>query len=73
MAQPYGTAAAVSKDVAFFGDLSYVYLGERGAPRVQTSLDVYFTTDEIAMRALERIDVEMMAIDAMSSLRTAAA
>jgi len=73
VAQTYGTAAAAAKDVAFFGDLSYVYLGERGAPRVQTSLDVYFTSDEIAMRALERIDVEMMAIDAMSSLRTAAA
>ena len=70
---PYGTAAAAAKDIAFFGDLSYVYLGERGAPRVQTSLDVYFTTDEIAMRALERIDVEMMAVDAMSSLRTAGA
>ena len=73
VAQPYSAAAAAAKDIAFFGDLSYVYLGERGAPRVQTSLDVYFTTDEIAMRAIERIDVEMMAIDAMSSLRTAAA
>lgn len=70
--QPYGTAAAAAKDIAFFGDLSYIYLGERGAPRVQTSLDVYFTTDEIAMRALERIDVEVMAVDAMASLRTAA-
>lgn len=70
---PYGTGAAANKDLGFFGDLSYVYLGERGAPRVQTSLDVYFTTDEIAMRALERIDVEIMAIDAMASVRTAAA
>lgn len=71
--QPYGTAAAPAKDIAFFGDLSYGYLGERGTPRVETSRDVYFATDEIAMRALERIDFQLMAIDAMSTLRTAAA
>jgi HK97 family phage major capsid protein len=55
--------------VAFFGDLAYWYLGERGAPRVEVSREVFFATDELAMRALERIDVEAMAIDAMSALR----
>ena len=73
VSQPYGTTAAPSAFLAFFGDLSYWYLGERGAPRVEVSRDVFFATDELAMRALERIDVEMMAIDAMSALETAAA
>lgn len=71
--QAYSTAAQAAKDIAYFGALSYWFLGERGAPRVETSRDVYFATDEIAMRALERIDVEALAIDAMSTLRTAAA
>ena len=71
--QPYSTKAAAATYLAFFGDLSYWYLGERGAPRVETSREVYFATDEIGMRALERIDVEAMAPDAMSALQTAAA
>jgi len=69
---PYGTAANAGANLATFGDLSYGYLGERGQPRVETSLDVYFATDELAMRALERIDFELMAIDALASLLTAA-
>jgi HK97 family phage major capsid protein len=71
--QAYSTLAAASSYLAFFGDLSYWYLGERGAPRVEVSRDVFFATDELAMRALERIDVEAMAIDAMATLQTAAA
>ena len=73
VSQPYATIAAPSAFLTFFGDLSYWYLGERGAPRVEVSREVFFATDELAMRALERIDVEAMAIDAMSSLQTAAA
>ena len=46
-AQPYGTAAAASKYLAFFGDLSYWYLGERGGARVEVSKEVYFLIDEI--------------------------
>ena len=71
--QPYSTKAAASTYLAFFGDLSYWYLGERGSPRVETSREVYFATDEIGMRALERIDVEAMAPDAMTALQLAAA
>ena len=71
--QPYSTVAAAGTDPAFFGALSYWYLGERGAPRVEMSREVYFATDELAMRALERIDIESMAVDAMSALQTAAA
>lgn len=70
--QAYTETAAPSTYVAFFGDLSYWYLGERGSARVETSREVYFATDEIGMRALERIDVEAMAPDAMSALQTAA-
>lgn len=73
VSQAYKTTAAAGAYIAFFGDLSYWYLGERGAPRVEISREVFFTTDELAMRALERIDVEAMAIDAMSTLQLAAA
>ncbi len=66
-------AAAPSKYVAFFGDLSYWFLGERGQVRVEVSREVFFASDELAMRALERIDVEAMAVDAMAALQTAAA
>lgn len=55
--------------VAFFGDLSYWYLGERGSVRVEVSKEVFFATDELAIRALERFDVEAMAIDAMVTLQ----
>jgi HK97 family phage major capsid protein len=70
--QNYKTSAAASAYLAFFGDLSYWYLGERGSVRVEISKEVFFQTDELAMRALERIDVEGMAVDAMSTLETAA-
>ncbi|MDB6108335.1 MAG: Phage capsid family protein [Pedosphaera sp.] len=73
VSQAYVTTAQISTYLAFFGDLSYWYLGERGAPRVEVSRDVFFATDELAMRALERIDVEALAIDAMAALQTAAA
>jgi HK97 family phage major capsid protein len=70
--QTFLTSAAASAFIAFFGDLSYWFLGERGAPRIEVSREVFFATDELAMRALERIDVEAMGIDAMAALQTAA-
>lgn len=57
----------------FFGALSYWYLGEADAVRVEISKEVFFATDELAMRALERIDVNGMAVDAMATLQLAAA
>lgn len=66
------TSAAPSTFPAMFGDLSFWYLGERGVPRIEVSREVFFATDELAMRALERIDVEAMGIDAMAALETAA-
>ena len=71
--QGYAEVAAPATFLGFFGDLSYVYLGERGSVRVEVSKEVFFATDEVAMRALERIDVQLLAIDAMSALQTAAA
>jgi HK97 family phage major capsid protein len=55
-----------------FGDASYHYLGERGDIRIETSADVFFATDEIAIRALERFHVELMATDALAVLQLAA-
>ena len=72
VSQPYSTNATPGAFLAFFGDLSYWYLGERGVVRLEVSREVFFQTDELAMRALERIDVEAMAIDAMTALQTAA-
>lgn len=69
--QAYSTKAAASKFLAIFGALNFWYLGERGAPRIEVSREVYFATDELAMRALERIDVEAMAVDAVATLETA--
>jgi HK97 family phage major capsid protein len=63
-----GTAQP-SAFAGFFGDLSYWFLGERGSVRVEVSKEVFFATDEIAMRALERIDVEAMAVDAMAAIQ----
>ena len=73
VSQPYGVTAAPGAPIAFFGDLSYWYLGERGTPRVEVSREVFFATDELAMRALERIHVQNLAVDAMATLQTAAA
>lgn len=69
---PYSTSADPSKVFALFGDLSFWYLGLRSGFSLDTSVDVFFATDEIAVRALERFTIGMMATGAMSGLRTAA-
>ncbi len=81
VSQAYQTTAAASSYLAFFGDISYssylwhfpLQLGERGAVRVEVSKEVFFATDELAIRALERIDLEAVAVDAVSALQAAAA
>ena len=40
--------------------------------RIETSADVFFATDEIAVRALERFHVELMATDALAVVQLAA-
>jgi len=69
---PYSTSVDVSKVFAVFGDLSFWYLGLRSGFSLDTSVDVFFATDEIAIRALERFTIGMMATGAMGGLRTAA-
>lgn len=68
----YDTSAHAGQVQCLFGDLSYWYLGERSSVTVETSRDVFFATDELAVRALERFTVALMADDAMSALQLAA-
>ncbi len=71
--QPYTTDAKPSKYIAVFGDLSYWWFGEHGMPRTDFSTDIFFTTDELAVRWLEEIDFDYAAPDCASALKTAAA
>ena len=68
----YSTAAAVSLCHVLFGDATYQYLGVRGSIRMDTSREAAFATDEILMRALERLTVGLMASKAVAGLVTAA-
>ncbi|MDX1951501.1 MAG: phage major capsid protein [Verrucomicrobiota bacterium] len=65
-------SANVSKVVTAFGDMTYWYLGDRGGVRIDYSLDAFFATDEIAVRALWRFTVKELATVHMSGVRTAA-
>ena len=68
----YSTSANVSKVFMLFGDPSYQYLGVRQGVSVETSRDVFFATDELAVRALERFTIGLMATGAVAGLQTAA-
>jgi HK97 family phage major capsid protein len=68
----YTTSATVSAYQVYFGDLSWWYFGERMAMSVETSRDVYFATDEIGIRALERIDIHLMGQASTAALQLAA-
>lgn len=70
--QPYVETAVASSYVCVFGDLSYWWFGEHGYPRTDFSTDVFFTTDEIAIRWLEEIDFDYAAPDCAAVLKTAA-
>ena len=67
----YSTSATVSAYQIYFGDLSWWYFGERMAMNVETSRDVYFATDEIGIRALERIDIHCMGQKSTAALQLA--
>lgn len=71
--QPFSTGAAASKYLAFFGDLAWFWFGEHGSPRIDTSSDVYFATDELAVRFIEEIDIDYNTVNAMAALKTPAA
>jgi HK97 family phage major capsid protein len=68
----YDTSAHASQVQGAFGDLSYWYFGERNSVSIETSREVYFATDELAVRALERFTVQLMANDAVAALQLAA-
>lgn len=53
-----------------FGDLSFHYLGVRGGPRIDTSMEAGFTTDSLYVRGVERLTVGLMATGAVSGLLT---
>ncbi|MDB6057119.1 MAG: Major capsid protein [Verrucomicrobiales bacterium] len=68
----YDGNAHTSQVQGAFGDLSYWYFGERSSVSIETSREVYFATDELAVRALERFTVQLMATDAVAALQLAA-
>jgi len=69
----YQLAANASAYQVYFGDLSWWYFGERSILDVMTSRDVYFATDEIGIRALERFDIHQMGQASTGALQLAAA
>lgn len=69
---PYSEAANASAYIGVFGDLSYWWFGEHGSPRTDFSTDVFFTTDELAVRWLEEIDFDYADNDCAAALKTAA-
>jgi HK97 family phage major capsid protein len=68
----YDANAHVSQVQGAFGDMSYWCFGERASVSLETSREVYFATDELAVRALERFTVQLMANDAVAALQLAA-
>lgn len=68
----YSTSAAVSVVTCLFGDVSYQYLGLRNGIRFDTSREAGFATDEILIRAVERLTVGLMASKAVAGLRNSA-
>ena len=68
----FSTGATVSVVHVIFGDASFQYLGTRGGVRFDTSREAAFATDEILIRAMERMTVAYMATKAMSGLRCTA-
>ena len=68
----YSTSATLNAYQIYFGDLSWWYLGLRRDMDVQTSRDVYFATDEVVVRALERFDIHCMGLKSSSALQLSA-
>jgi HK97 family phage major capsid protein len=70
--EPYGIIPAAGKTMAVFGALSFWWFGEHGSPRLDTSDQVFFQNDQLAVRFIEEIDFDYCASDATSALITAA-
>ncbi|HWI59246.1 MAG TPA: phage major capsid protein [Bacillota bacterium] len=71
--EPYGTDASADNPIAVFGALSFWWMGEHGAPRIDTSEHVWFANDQLAVRFIEEIDFDYAAANATAALLTAAA
>ena len=72
MLAPYSTNASANAKIAVFGDLSFWWMGEHLSPRIDTSDQVFFVNDQLAVRFIEEIDFDYMDIAAASALQTAA-
>jgi len=71
---PYTVGVAnANACLAVFGDLSYWWMGEHLSPRIDTSDQVFFVNDQLAVRFIEEIDFDYMDAQAASALKTAAA
>ncbi len=70
--QPLVTGPAPATTIAVFGDLSFWWMGEHLSPRVDTSDQVFFVNDQLAVRFIEEIDFDYMDVAAASALQTAA-
>ncbi len=68
---PYAVTPAASKFIAVFGDLSFWWMGEHMTPRLDTSREVFFANDQLAVRFIEEIDFDYMDIGAASVLQLA--
>ena len=68
----YSTTATLNAYQILFGDLSWWYFGERKGIDVMTSRDIYFTTDEIGIRALERFDIHGMGQNSTAAMQLSA-
>ncbi len=68
----YSTSATLNAYSIYFGDLSWWYFGERMGMSIETSRDVYFATDEIGIRALERFDIHLMGQSCTAALQLSA-
>src|SRR5205085_6138221 len=68
----FSTAASADTPIAVFGAMSFWWMGEHGSPRIDTSEQVWFANDQLAVRFIEEIDFDYAATDATAALITAA-
>jgi len=69
----YSATDAADTVVCVFGALRYWWFGEHRQPRIDTSSQVWFANDQLAVRFIEEIDFDYMAVDAAAALITGSA
>lgn len=70
---PYSTTPSPSTYLAVFGNLGFWWMGERGQPRIDTSIHPLWMNDQLATRFIEEIDFDYNSLLAASALKTPAA